>query len=82
MIGFLIFYFAFSAIFAIGVLAYDKDDIPLDECVIGILLGWLFLPFGLDMLVSHLIKSKKNEWIILVNSTRIYPKLSSYCNVC
>ena len=61
MIRFLIFYFAFSAIFAVGVLAHDKDDIPLDEFMVGILLGWLFLPFGLGMLVSHLIKSKKNE---------------------
>lgn len=61
MIGFLIFYFAFSAIFIVGMLAYDKDDIPLDELIVGILLGWLFLPFGLGMLVSHLINSKKNE---------------------
>ena len=61
MIGFLIFYFAFSAIFVVGMLAYDKDDIPLDEFMVGILLGWLFLPFGLGMLVSHLINSKKDE---------------------
>lgn len=58
MIGFLIFYFAFSAIFAIGVLGYDKDNIPLDEFIIGILLGWLFLPFGLGMLVSKLINDE------------------------
>lgn len=58
MIGFLIFYFAFSAIFAIGVLAYDQDNIPLDELVMAILLGWLFLPFGLGMLVNHLIHKK------------------------
>jgi hypothetical protein len=31
MIGFLIFYFVFSAIFAVGVLACDQDRIPLDE---------------------------------------------------
>ena len=61
MIGFLIFYFAFSAIFVVGMLACDKDDIPLDELVVGILLGWLFLPFGLGMLVSNLINSKKYE---------------------
>lgn len=61
MIGFLIFYFAFSAIFAVGVLAGDKDDIPLDEFMIGILLGWLLLPFGLGMLVYHIINSKKDE---------------------
>ena len=61
MIGFLIFYFAFSAIFVVGMLAYDKDDIPLDEFMVGILLGWLFLPFGLGMLVSNLINSKKDE---------------------
>ena len=61
MIGFLIFYFVFSAIFAVGVLAYDKDDIPLDEFMIGILLGWLFLPFGLGMLVCHLINSEKKD---------------------
>lgn len=58
MIGFLIFYFAFSAMFTVGVLAYDTDDIPFDELMIGILLGWLFLPFGLGMLVSHLIHKK------------------------
>ena len=58
MIGFLIFYFAFSAMFTIGVLAYDKDDIPLDEFIIGILLGWLFLPFALGMLVSYLVYDK------------------------
>lgn len=39
MTGFLIFYFAFSAIFAVGVLVHDKDDIPLDEFMMGILLG-------------------------------------------
>lgn len=61
MIGFLIFYFVFSAIFAVGVLTYDKDDIPLDEFMVGILLGWLFLPFGLGMLVRCLINSKKYE---------------------
>lgn len=61
MIGFLIFYFAFSAIFVVGMLACDKDDIPLDELIVGILLGWLFLPFGLGMLVSNLINSKKDE---------------------
>lgn len=61
MIGFLIFYFAFSAIFIVGMLACDKDDIPLDELIMGILLGWLFLPFGLGMLVSNLINSKKDE---------------------
>jgi hypothetical protein len=58
MIGFLIFYFVFSAVFASGVLAYDKDDIPLDEFVVGMLLGWLLLPFGLGMLVSKLINDK------------------------
>ena len=58
MIGFLIFYFAFSAIFVVGMLACDKDDIPLDELIMGILLGWLFLPFGLGMLVNHLIHKK------------------------
>lgn len=61
MIGFLIFYFAFSAIFAFGVLAYDTDDIPLDEFMMGILLGWLLLPFGLGMLVYHVINSKKKD---------------------
>ena len=61
MIGFFIFYFVFSAIFAVGVLAGDKDDIPLDEFMMGILIGWLLLPFGLGMLVYHLINSKKNE---------------------
>lgn len=61
MIGFLIFYFAFSAIFVVGMLACDKDNIPLDELIVGILLGWLFLPFGLGMLVSNLINSKKDE---------------------
>ena len=58
MIGFLIFYFAFSAIFVVGMLACDKDDIPLDELIMGILLGWLFLPFGLGILVNHLIHKK------------------------
>ena len=38
MIGFLIFYFAFSAIFVVGMLACDKDDIDLtnDSSVIKI----------------------------------------------
>ena len=61
MIGFLIFYFVFSAVFALGVLAHDKDDIPLDEFMVGILLGWLFLPFGLGMLVCHVINNKKKD---------------------
>jgi ACR3 family arsenite efflux pump ArsB len=61
MIGFLIFYFVFSAIFAVGVLACDKDDIPLDEFMMSILLGWLLLPFGLGMLVSHIINGKRDE---------------------
>ena len=59
MIGFLIFYFAFSAIFIIGVRAYDQDRIPLQEFIVGILLGWLFLPFGLGMLVSKLINDNE-----------------------
>ena len=55
MIEFLIFYFVFSAIFTVGVLASDKDDIPLDEFMVGILLGWLFLPFGLGMAISKYV---------------------------
>ena len=61
MIGFLIFYFVFSAAFAVGVRAYDQDNIPIKEFVIAILLGWLLLPLGLGLLVSHLINSKKDE---------------------
>jgi hypothetical protein len=61
MIGFLIFYFVFSAVFAVGVLACDQDDIPLGEFMMGILLGWLLLPFGLGMLVCHLINNKKKD---------------------
>ena len=61
MIGFLIFYFVFSAAFAVGVRAYDQDNIPLQEFIIAILLGWLLLPLGLGLLVSHLINSNKNE---------------------
>jgi ACR3 family arsenite efflux pump ArsB len=61
MIGFLIFYFVFSAVFAVGVLAYDQDSIPLQEFIMAILLGWLLLPFGLGMLVSKLINDNKNE---------------------
>ena len=61
MIGFLVFYFVFSAIFAVGVRAYDKDNIPLDEFVMAILLGWLLLPFGLGMLVGKIFDSDKNE---------------------
>ena len=61
MIGFLIFYFVFSAIFAVGVLACDKDNIPPDEFMMGILLGWLLLPFGLGMLVCHLINNNKKD---------------------
>ena len=61
MIGFLIFYFVFSAIFTVGVLACEENKVPFDEFMIGILLGWLFLPFGLGMLVCHLINSKKDE---------------------
>ena len=61
MIGFLIFYFVFSAAFAIGIRAYDKDRIPFQEFVMLILLGWLLLPFGLGMLVSKLVNDNKNE---------------------
>jgi hypothetical protein len=62
MIGFLIFYFVFSAIFVLGARAYAHwDNIPLQESVVAILLGWLLLPLGLGLLVSHLINSKKNE---------------------
>ena len=61
MINFLIFYFAFSAAFAIGVRAYDQDKIPTQEFIMVILLGWLLLPFGLGMLVSKLINDKKDE---------------------
>lgn len=61
MVGFLIFYFIFSAIFAVGIRAYDQDKIPFQEFKMAILLGWLLLPFGLGMLVSHLINDKKNE---------------------
>ena len=61
MIGFLIFYFVFSAAFAIGRRAYDKDRIPFQEFVMLILLGWLLLPFGLGMLVSKLVNDNKNE---------------------
>jgi hypothetical protein len=62
MIGFLIFYFVFSAIFAVGVRACEhQDSIPLDEFMMAVLLGWLLLPFGLGMLVSKLINDNKNE---------------------
>ena len=60
MIGFLIFYFIFSAAFALGVRAYDQDNIPIQEFIMAILLGWLLLPLGLGLLVSHLINDKKN----------------------
>ena len=59
MTGFLIFYFAFSAIFAVGVLVHDKDDIPLDEFMMGILLGWLLLPFGLGMAIGKFFNTKE-----------------------
>lgn len=61
MISFLIFYFVFSAAFAIGIRAYDKDRIPFQEFVMVILLGWLLLPFALGMLVSKLVNDNKNE---------------------
>ena len=61
MIEFLIFYFVFSAAFAIGIRAYDKDKIPFQEFVMLILLGWLLLPFALGMLVSKLVNDNKNE---------------------
>ena len=61
MTNFLIFYFVFSAAFAIGIQAYNKDRIPLQEFVMVILLGWLFLPFALGMLVSKLVNDNKNE---------------------
>ena len=60
MIGFLIFYFAFSAIFAVGAIVYNQDRMIL-EIVMAILLGWLLLPFGLGMLVCKLIDDDKNE---------------------
>lgn len=52
MIEFLIFYFVFSAIFAVGVQAYDQDSIPLGEFIISIIFGWIMLPFGLGMAIS------------------------------
>ena len=58
MIGFLIFYFVFSAAFTLGVNAYDQDRVPLQEFVMAILLGWLFLPFALGILVSYLVYDK------------------------
>lgn len=61
MTGFLIFYFAFSAIFAVGVRAYEQDNIPFGEFIMSALLGWLLLPFGLGMLVSKIINDKENE---------------------
>ena len=62
MIGFLIFYFVFSAIFAVGVQADEyQGNIPLDAFIMGILLGWLLLPFGLGMLINYIINDKKNE---------------------
>ena len=61
MIGFLIFYFVFSAAFAIGVRACEQDRIPLGEFIIAILLGWLILPLGLGMVVSKIFNDKKNE---------------------
>ena len=61
MTNFLIFYFVFRAAFAIGIQAYNKDRIPLQEFVMVILLGWLFLPFALGMLVSKLVNDNKNE---------------------
>ena len=48
----LIIYFVFSAIFSVGVLAWEhQDNIPLDEFIMAIILGWLLLPFRLGMLV-------------------------------
>ena len=61
MTNFLIFYFVFSAAFAIGIRAYDKDKIPFQEFVMLILLGWLLLPFALGMLVNKLVNDNKNE---------------------
>ena len=61
MTNFLIFYFVFSAAFAIGVRAYEQDKIPLGEFIMAMLLGWLLLPFGLGMLVSKLINDNKYE---------------------
>ena len=61
MIGFLIFYFVFSAIFTIGVIVREEDNISSDEFIVGMLLGWLLLPFGLGTLVGNFNKSKKNE---------------------
>ena len=57
----LIVYFVFSAIFAVGVRAYDQDKLPLDEFIMAILLGWLLLPFGLGMVVGKIFNDKENE---------------------
>ena len=58
----LIIYLVFSAIFAVGVRAYDhQDNIPLDEFVMAILLGWLLLPFGLGMLVGKCFDDKETK---------------------
>lgn len=57
----LIIYFVFSAIFALGVRAYDQDKLPLDEFIMAILLGWLLLPFGLGMVVGKIFNDNKDE---------------------
>jgi ACR3 family arsenite efflux pump ArsB len=57
----LIVYFVFSAVFAVGVRAYEQDEIPLQEFVMAVLLGWLLLPFGLGMVVGKIFNDKENE---------------------
>lgn len=57
----LIIYFVFSAIFAVGVRAYEQDRLPFDEFLMAILLGRLLLPFGLGMLVGKCFNDKENE---------------------
>lgn len=61
MIGFLIFYFVFSAIFSVGVRAYEQDKLSFDEFLMAILLGWLLLPFGLGMIVGKIFNDKETE---------------------
>lgn len=55
----LIIYFVFSAIFAVGVRAYEQDRLPFDEFLMAILLGWLLLPFGLGMVVSKIFNDNE-----------------------
>lgn len=51
MISFLIFYFVFTGIIAIGVVLY-KDDASISDYVFAFLFGFIVIPLGIGALMA------------------------------